>query len=110
MDDLFDFSFSGFGGFSDLFSGDSIFSSDGEGSGDGFSTIAQQVAKFALTQALAGGSNVAQSGQHLATSFARQAFNSAAPSDQPDSYFGVSSGQTMAMLASMISRAGRRFL
>jgi hypothetical protein len=106
MDDLFNFSFSDFGAEDGSSGFDSIFNAFG---GADVSNIAEQVAKFAFKQALGGGSSQS-SPQQLFNSFAKQTFGGASSLGQSGSYFQLSSGQSMAQLASMIFRAHRRFM
>jgi hypothetical protein len=98
MDELFDFSSLGFGEDFGLDSG-----------GEDFSGIAEQLAKFAFAQSTGSGSSQAVPRQ-LAHVFARQLFAGRNAPTDIGGYFGLSSGQSMARLASMIMRANRRFL
>ncbi len=107
MSDLFNFSFPDFSGFSDLLSG------GGENSGSfGFSDqtpdITQALFTFALSQAT-GQSSSRSSMQKLLNGFARQAIGGVnqAPQSQSGTYFRASHGQSLAQLASMLTRAQR---
>jgi len=110
MDDLFDFSFPGFEGFSDSLSGfDSIFGGLNLSLGEALPDLAEQAARFALARAL-GGRSSGNPGRQLLNSFARSAFGGSSRGFQSGSYFQISQGQSMAQLAAMISRASQRFL
>ncbi len=98
MDELFDFASLDFGG---------DFALD-LGEGD-FSTVAEQLTKFAFAQATGTGSSEGAPRQ-LANQFARQLFAGRRAPEPTGGYFGLSNGQSMARLASIIFRAQRRFL
>jgi len=110
MDDLFDFSFPGFEGFSDALSGlSSILGGVGLSFDEILPDLVEQAARFALARAL-GERLSGNPGRQLLNSFARSAFGGSSRGFQSGSYFQVSQGQSMAQLAAMINRAGQRFL
>lgn len=98
MDDLFDFSSLDFSGGFDLGLNE-----------EGFSNLAEQLTKFAFTQ-VAGTKSSQPAARQMANLFARQLFATRNAPAVNGGYFGVSNGQSMAKLASIIFRAHRRFL